>query len=340
MKVLRIYLIISILLITRQAYSQYIQFSQYYASPLNLAPSFAGTVSHSRVAVNYRDQWGKLPGVFRTYSAAADMNVKKINSGFGLLLAKDIAGTGNLGRFDAGVIYSWYGLLNKTAQLYFRPGVAFKLSQRNLDFQKLLFPDQITPYGHLPTTSQPLPKDVKKTYMDASASVMFYNPSFWVGLNLEHLFHPADAYYDPNYRVPYKYHFFAGYKFRLGPSGHIRRYNTSQIKDLFFISTYLRMQSLQAQMDIGGYWNHDPLTFGIWVRGLPYLNIEHTYNVDAIIFLVGYKIYSFEVGYSYDMTVSPLIATTGGSHEITLIYKFDPNFNPRKKEGPIPCPGF
>ena len=340
MKTIRLnFTLLIVAFLTVNLNAQYIQFSQYYASPLNLAPSFAGSVDGSRLAFNYRDQWANISGVFRTYSAAYDLNVPKIHSGFGVLLARDEAGDGNLARTDFGVSYSWYGLLNKTYQLYFRPGVHFKLTQRSIDFQALIFGDQITPSGITSVTIQPPPQDVKKTYIDATASGLLYNPDFWVGISVDHLFKPVDAFYDPNYRVPLKYSVFAGYKFKLGQRGrHYGRSSSGKIEDWFFVSSYFRMQSLSMQMDIGGYWNHLPFTLGIWLRGLPYLNIVKTPNIDAVVFLVGYRIYNFDVGYSYDMTVSPLGIKTGGSHEISIVYRFNATLKSKKREGPIPCP--
>ncbi len=245
-----------------------------------------------------------------------------------------------MGRTDFGINYSWYGIINQTAQIYFRPGVEFKLSQRNLDFNKLVFGDQLTPYGPNKPTAQAPPQNVKKTYIDSRSSLLFYSPEFWVGASVDHLFHPAAAFYDPNYRVPFKYSFFGGYRFKLGAKGRGGHYSSNAIQDWFLISAYARMQEYQMQMDIGGYWNHDPLTIGVWTRGVPFLNLKHTPNIDAFIFLIGFKIASIQVGYSYDLTVSPLISTTGGSHEVTLVYKFDPNFRSRRREGPIPCPSF
>jgi type IX secretion system PorP/SprF family membrane protein len=296
-------------------------------------------VNGSRLAFNYRDQWAKIAGVFRTYSAGYDLNVPKVHSGFGILMTRDEAGAGNLGRSDLGAFYSWYGLINKTAQLYFRPGVEFKLAQRSIDFQRLIFGDQITPSGVSPSTTQPFPQEPKKTYVDAAASFMLYNPDFWAGVGVDHLFRPVDGFYDPNYRVPLKYSVFAGYKFKMGQRGrHYGRSSSGRIENWFFVSTYLRMQSASAQMDLGGYWNHLPFTLGIWIRGIPYLNIVKSPNIDAVIFLVGYRIYNFDVGYSYDMTVSPLLAKTGGAHEISIIYRFSASLKSRKREGPIPCP--
>ncbi len=320
---------------------QYIQFSQYYASPTILAPSFAGAVEKSRVSFGWRDQWPKItPSVFVTYAAAYDMNAPKISSGFGIVLLNDVAGAGKLGRTEFGVMYSWYGLLNKRSQLYLRPGIQFKLTQRSIDFQQLTFGDQITYDGTTTISSstiQPWPENTKKTFVDATSSIMLYNPSFWSGISVDHLFRPGDAFYDPSYRVPLKLSVFGGYRFKVSGKGYGHR-SANSVQDYFFVSGYYRLQGNNDQIDIGGYWEHEPFTLGLWVRGLPYMNIMNNANIDAVIFMVGYKIFDFTIGYSYDLTVSPLLAQTGGAHEISISYKFHTNINSRKRDGPMPCP--
>lgn len=326
------------MLVTLGVKAQYIQFSQYYATPTVLAPSFTGATEKSRINFNYRDQWARIDGIFVTYGAGYDINVPKVHSGFGVLLLRDQAGTGNLARTEFGVLYSWYALLDKTHQIYIRPGVEFKLSQRSINFTKLIFGDQITSTGPpYPPSIQPLPADVQKTLPDAASSMMVYAPSFWVGFSVDHLFRPTDAFYDRDYRVPLKYSAFGGYKFKLGGSSYGHR-SSNKIEDWFFVSAYYRLQSNLDQMDIGGYWDHEPFTLGIWMRGLPYMNIVKTVNIDAVIVVVGYRIFNFNIGYSYDMTVSPLLSKTGGSHEISITYKFNTNLKSKKRYGPMPCP--
>ncbi len=340
MKKAKYIITITLMIFAYSTKAQYIQFSQYYSAPMVLAPSFAGAAQKSRVHFNYRDQWGRIPqSIFVTYAAGFDMHVPKINSGFGVLAIRDQAGAGNLARTEVGVLYSWYALLSKNRSIYFRPGIQFKLSQRSIDFPKLIFGNQINPDGSIsPHQTQVPPTDFKKLFVDATSSLLFYSPEFWVGYTADHLFRPGGAFYEvDDYKVPIKHSVFGGYKFRLNSKTH-RYASSSKVDDWLFLSAYYRLQSKSDQLDLGGYWGHDPFMLGVWVRGLPYLNVANTLNIDAIIFLVSYKIYNFQVGYSYDFTVSQLLAFSGGSHEISLSYLFNTNLRSRKKNGPMPCP--
>lgn len=313
--------------------------------PTLLAPSFTGAIENSRVNFNWRDQWTKIPsGVFVTYAAGFDKNITKINSGFGVLVSRDQAGAGNLSRTEIGILYSWYGLLNRLTSLYFRPGFELKLTQRSIDFQQLIFPDQISPNGYPFVTNNPgatnqtPPEQSSKMSIDGTASILLYDENFWVGSTVDHLFQPSEGFYASVYRVPLKYSFFGGYRFKLHSSG-IGYRSYGSIQDYIFVSSYFRMQSLNSQIDVGGYWQHLPITIGLWFRGLPYLNTYKDPNIDALVFVFGYQIFNFTIGYSYDFTVSPLLSKTGGSHEISIVYNFYSNLKSKKRNGPLPCPG-
>ncbi len=57
--------------------------------------------------------------------------------------------------------------------------------------------------------------------------------------------------------------------------------------------------------------------------------------------IVPFKLISikFSIGYSYDFTINKLLTSTGGAHEIALIYEFSDKRKKRKRHM-IPCPEF
>ena len=103
------------------------------------------------------------------------------------------------------------------------------------------------------------------------------------------------------------------------------------------VAALFRYQDLITQLDIGVYWYKNPLVFGMWYRGLPIINEES--RGDALIFLVGYKIDQFSVGYSYDFTISKLVATSGGAHEVSITWEFKTT-RQRRTARMVPCPEF
>jgi hypothetical protein len=74
---------------------------------------------------------------------------------------------------------------------------------------------------------------------------------------------------------------------------------------------------------------------GFWYRGIPPFN---TQRGDAFIILGGYKTKNFNIGVSYDVTISNLIGQAVGSVEVSMSCKFA--IPRRTKKGEIPCPEF
>ena len=88
----------------------------------------------------------------------------------------------------------------------------------------------------------------------------------------------------------------------------------------------------------------DPVHVGVWYRGIPIgQNVAGNTSRDAIVFIIGLQFSNFELGYSYDFTISELGVNSGGAHEISIVYRFDMIGNPykvKKKDKLIPCPSF
>ena len=69
---------------------------------------------------------------------------------------------------------------------------------------------------------------------------------------------------------------------------------------------------------MGLYWSYAPLVLGVWYRDLPL--IKDYSRRDAISVLLGCNYNDLNTGY---ITISRLITSTGGAHEVSLSYKFE-----------------
>ena len=142
----KVALIIFVLGLFSWANGQDPQFTQFYANPLYLAPSFAGATEQDRISAAYRNQWPELlNGVFVTYSFSYDHFFENFNSGCGCLLMKDVAGTGELGITNAGLQYSYDIQVNQ--EFHLRPGIHFNYTQQGIDFSKLSWNDELANPG-------------------------------------------------------------------------------------------------------------------------------------------------------------------------------------------------
>jgi len=324
-----IYLFILSFIIFRDSFGQDPTFSQFYANPLYLSPSFTGATAQYRIGMNYRNQWPSVPGVFHTYSISFDKAMPDFNSGFGVLATYDVAGEGNLSTTNIGLLYSYDFNINR--EWHVRPGVNFKFYYLGLDINKLIFSSQMTASGTTPSITPPPFDNVAD--VDFATSALVYNERIWAGFTLDHLLTPKTSFYGDDATVPVKFNLYGGAQ--ILKKTRLRQ----KMQEVLSVAINFQRQGKFYQSDLGLYYYKDPLIFGLWYRGIPLVT---TQAGDAIIGLIGIKTDQLHIGYSYDFTISNLIGSTSGAHEISLIYEFNNlSLGQRmKRVRAIPCPEF
>ena len=70
----------------------------------------------------------------------------------------------------------------------------------------------------------------------------------------------------------------------------------------------------------------------MWYKGLPFPENKIIIDHDAVAIIVGVEVDDFNIGYSYDITVSGLAGYSGGSHEISLQYYLKPILISKRKK--------
>jgi len=310
-------------------FSQDPTFSQFYANPLYLSPSFTGATEEYRFAMNYRNQWPEIPGVFTTYSISFDKAMPNFNSGIGVLATYDVAGSGDLSTTNIGLLYSYDFNINK--QWHIRPGVNFKFYYLGLNIYKLIFNSQITGSGTTPPVYPPPFDNVAD--VDFATSALAYNDKIWAGFTLDHLLTPKQSFYGDEAKLPVKLNIYGGVRI-LGQT-RLRK----KLIEALSVAANFQTQGSYYQTDIGLYYYKDPLIFGMWYRGIPLMTSQAG---DAIIGLIGIKTKTLHIGYSYDFTISNLISSTGGAHEISIVYEFTSLSigTTKRRIHAIPCPEF
>ena len=323
--IIRISLLILTLVNGKQLSGQDYEFSQFYANKLYLAPSFAGATQQNRFIADYRDQWPGLPKAFVTYCASFDHSISNYNSGVGLIILDDEAGSLNLSTIEVGVLYSYDFKLNDYYHL--RPGIGFDFLQKSIDYSKGVTIGEI--YDASTGNTFQAPSQSSDVGFDASASALLYSNNVWAGLTVDHLLQPNISLWGENDRSPVKETLYGGVT--ILRNGRLLK----PVDETVSIAGMFTNEGNNRQLDIGLYWAQSPLTFGLWYRGLPPFNSERG---DAITFLVGIKLMHFSCGYSYDFTISNLITHSAGAHEVSLTYEF--YVLKKKKLQAVPCPEF
>lgn len=311
-------------------------FSRFYSNSLYLAPSFAGSTGSNRLAMSYRDQWSGIDQGYVTYSFSYDHHFEKLSSGVGVLFFNDVAGSGNLSTTNIGLLYSYD--FNIRRKVHVRPGMHLMYTQRGIDFNKLIWGDQMSAGGNAPGTAEPVSFN-NAGDIDFSASILAYSERFWAGASLDHLLQPNQSLYYNEFQegnlatVPVKLQVFGGSK-------HIVNQTLLRpVPTIIQLAFLYKQQDVFSQLDLGFYYHYSPLVLGIWYRGIPLIN-KNKKN-DSVILLCGIKTRTLNIGYSYDFTVSRLVNSTGGSHEVSLAYTFSkPTKKKRYSKKMVPCPEF
>lgn len=313
---------------------QDIHFTQFYAAPLYLNPAFAGANVCSRVTMAYRNQW---PGVSKTYNTflfSADHEITQYNMGVGLLLTSDVAGTGNLTTTFINPTIA-YGV-RLTKQFALRAGFQPGMGIESVNFNKLLFGDQIARGGGVPTLETPTQTRV---FFDMGAGALLYSSKYWIGAAFSHLANTNQSLINNGFaQLPEKYTIHGGAKIPLNED------ESDDFKKKYITSAFnFSNQQNFNQLDIGFYYTQYVFNIGIWYRGIPLSKTYANYvNNDAFAFLVGVQTGRLNIGYSYDMTVSRLQNSLSyGANELTLSYQLCKLHKRKPKYGlMLPCPKF
>ena len=314
------------------------EFSQYYAAPLYLNPAFSGTASDHRLIANHRNQWPNVSNGFVTYAFSYDYNLTDVNSGLGLLVVTDKAGSANLRSTSLNFQYSYKVNLNDKWVL--SSGLNFGVGFRNIDYNKLVFGDQLAfdVDGDVPTDDPVFSNLQSTSYFDFGAGMVAYNRKFWLGFSAMHLNRPNRSLLNEEAQIPIKTTFHGGVKIPLY-HGPFKKERIAAIAPSFIY----RQQGQFDQLDLGAYFLYEPVVVGLWYRGIPLKqNVKDNISQDAVVIIIGFQLTKIELSYSYDLTVSELGPIAGGSHEVALKYKLDvaASLKTKKKEKYIPCPTF
>jgi len=337
----KVYISIILFLIAAVVKAQDPQFTQFYNAPLYLNPGFTGITPQQRIVANHRLQWPTLPKAFSTYAVSYELFLGEINSGMGLMATTDKMGSAGWRTTTVSLLYSYK--LRISDRWVVSPGIIFGYGQQNLSSSDLTLGDQLE--NGVGTNDPDVRKLGSEGFFDIGSGLVMYNKQFWFGLAAYHMNKPNKSVLGGEDRLPMKLNVHAGFKIPL--------YNGPRTLDKISYLTpavIYRTQGPFQQIDAGLQYHIDPVAIGVWYRGIPVprgfklLDSEDKGVLqDALSFILSLQFNSFQVGYSYDFTISDLDTSTGGAHEISIIYEFVTKpfrRGVKKKYKLLQCPSF
>jgi len=182
-------------------------FSQAYLSPINLNPAATGTGEHDlRVSALYRRQWWSIPSQMNYMTVSVDKFLPNISSGVGLLITKSDEGylkkTGVYASYAYTVCAGTVSPAENggTPKWFWTGGLQFGVAQARIDYDKLVFADQLDIRGVIPgsvSVADP-PVNNGNLFPDFAAGMFFnYNLSnnsrLLAGLSGHHINRPDES---------------------------------------------------------------------------------------------------------------------------------------------------
>ncbi len=297
--------------------AQHYQFSQFYAAPTYLNPAFTGADVCMRASLNYRSQWSGIPGAFTTYQASVDHSLSRYKGGIGLQFFKDKAGPAGLSTTQVNALYAYETRIKKAVMG--RAGISIGGAQRRVDLGSFVFSDQIARKDGSASVEAMNANSIN--YFDVNAGILIYSRTMWGGFAASHINEPNQSLTGGVSALPAELRFHGGYKYAFNESMVAGNYRQRHSVTAAF---NYKKQAKFNQIDIGVYYNKDLLVVGCWYRGIPVFKpIKEYRNNDALVFLFGLSVGKYNIGYSYDYTLSKLSnSNTKGTHELSMSYQF------------------
>jgi len=312
-------------------------FAQFFSSPLNINPGLTANINADwRAISNYRSQWIGPASPYVTGTMSFDTKVMQHKTPDDI--ENNFIGVGGMLMFDhamSGVVRSTYGSLNLAYNIKISETDSYRerlalgfgaiYGHRRIDYSRVNFEEQFNGFGfntNLPTGESSLSN--MKPYFSSSAGITYTatteKTNFDIGVAAFHLNKPKQTFLkDENQFLAMR---------KVAHTNFEMFVNQRTVINANAIYQYQKKASYFSVGGAVGYYVSDDaeslITAGLWY-----------WSKNALIPYVGLAYKKFQVGVSYDLTISKLndAARRPNSWELSLILR-----GVRKPSGVIPCP--
>ncbi|MBN3034208.1 MAG: PorP/SprF family type IX secretion system membrane protein [Bacteroidales bacterium] len=299
---------------------QDIHYSQFYSMPLYVNPAFTGNHECDfRAGLNYRQQAASFTVPFETYSAFGDTRIypkflkRRAWIGLGGHFYYDNAGDGGLQKTQGMFFGAFSQGFNSDNSLYGSLGIGLGLTNRSINYNKLIFDSQWDPIGlefdpSLPNEESFSDRSLFYPDFNMGLSVHHLVNDSWMyelGASLSHITKPSESFFGENNRVEWKW-------IAHGGAQIIAADNILIKPEAFFVA-----HEGVSEMVFGG--NAVFGRYGLRLHG----GIWHRLNRDVIP-VAGIEYNKLTLLFSYDINISKqrLASRYDGGFELSLVKRF------------------
>ena len=325
-----------VMLVIKVSPAQDPNFSQFFASPLNINPALTAHINADwRVISNFRDQWINPASPYVTGTISYDR--KLFNRNMPNVEEDDILGVGVMMMYDramGGVVKSSYAsanlsyrvkLINGETNHSLGAGFGAIYGHRRIDYAGVDFEEQFTGYGfntNLPTGEAVL--STMKPYISISSGLLYsitsQNSSFDIGVSAFHINKPKQTFLKDD-------------KQRLA----MRKVIHANFETFLSDNLVLNINSVY-QSQLSAFYYSFGGALGVFLPGNPDMMLNGGFwywSKNAVIPYIGIAYKDYQFGLSYDATISKLnrAASRPNTWELSLIVR-----GRSKPSFVIPCP--
>lgn len=269
--------------------------TQYLVNPYALSPALAGCTGYSEAFLNYRNDWTRIDDSPRTFSANGFGNVYKEKMWVGGEIMSDK--TGVLSVFRANISFTYKLQVENNQYLYFGIWNTFYQASVNTGNAIGIDPNDPVIQNNSKLNSSAVNAGFGINYSWANLNIGFSIPALF-GLNDEY-----DTLSSYKYRVQRQFRFYTSYLFEFDDEWQLQTYGVvrktaNEPVDIEISAMVIYMRR---------FWS------GMLYR-----------NGGALALNIGGHIYKGMVfNYSYEIGLGNINKGSGGSHEITIGYRFN-----------------
>jgi type IX secretion system PorP/SprF family membrane protein len=310
-------------------------------NPIYYNPASVGIDQGLLISLNYRRALMYLPSKFETIAVGLDQSLHDTEirglGGVGLFLNRNQEGDGSYYTTSFGIPFSSRVVINDN--LKFQIGIAPVIYQKSINFDKLVFYDQLDPYyGVVVPKSQlsMLKSDQSVTFFDFHIGIFgryesdptdqsnVKNNVFDFGFSIQHLPEPNQAFENVTAKLASKYSLMMRYSHVIATYG----YQQASIQPLML----LEKQGSMEDIITGINFKYKTFSLGTYARH----EQNSLFQVTEIMMLIGTEFQlhersfsSMQLNYSFDLLVPSKQVNRNVSNELSIILKLPSIHHPK-----------
>ena len=324
-----------------QLYGQDVTFTHFMQNPIYYNPASVGIDQGLLISLNYRRALMYLPSKFETIALGLDQSLHDTEikglGGVGLFLTRNQEGDGTYSTTALGIPFSARVVVNEN--LKFQVGIAPVIYQKSINFNNLVFYDQLKSYNvNLdPSSVSSQNWNHTVTFFDFHIGIFGRyetdptdqsyerNNVFDFGFSIQHLPEPNQAF-DPNVtaKLASKYSLMMRYSHVIATYG----YQQASIQPLMLLEKQGSMEDIITGINfkyktfsLGSYLRHEQSSF---------MNVTELMMLIGTEFHLGDRAFSsMQLNYSFDLLVASKQVNRNISNELSVILKLPSIHHPK-----------